>query len=213
MDPAFRSATGSISTAPNSGFLQSLAQFLIRRRIMLSALLFGLIVGEDLIFHSKPHDLVNFCDPYSAVGGSLVVFGLALRSWAAGILRKDVELTVTGPYRLIRNPLYVGSFLMMAGFCTLIGDIDNFWLMLGPVVLMYTIKVRQEERTLAQLFPAPWSDYERVTPRFFPRIARADLSAHWSAAQWIRSREYQALLATLAALVALKIWQLCGSPL
>jgi protein-S-isoprenylcysteine O-methyltransferase Ste14 len=206
MSQASRSATGPISISRSSSVLHSLARFLIRRRIMLSAILFGLLVGEDMLFDWKPHDLMNFRDPYTALGGSLVVFGLALRSWAAGILHKNSELTTTGPYRLIRNPLYVGSFLMMAGFCALIGDADNFWLMLGPILVMYTIKVREEERSLSELFPAAWADYVRATPRFFPRIARADLSAHWSAAQWMGSREYQALLATVAALVAMKIW-------
>ena len=208
MSQASHSATGPISISRSSSVLHSLARFLIRRRIMLSAILFGLLVGEDILFESKPHDLMNFRDPYTALGGSLVVLGLALRSWAAGILHKNSELTTTGPYRLIRNPLYVGSFLMMAGFCALIGDGDNFWLMLGPILVMYTIKVREEERSLSELFPAAWADYVRATPRFLPRIARADLSAHWSGAQWMRSREYQALLATVAALVAMKIWHL-----
>ena len=90
----------------------------------------------------------------------------------------------------------------------MIDDPKNIWLLLGPILVMYTIKVRQEERSLSALFPAAWNDYVRTTPRFLPRIARADLSARWTAAQWMQSREYQALLATVAALVAIKIWQL-----
>ncbi|MBI3836882.1 MAG: isoprenylcysteine carboxylmethyltransferase family protein [Planctomycetia bacterium] len=208
MSQVTRSAAGQISVTRSSSTLHSLAQFLIRRRIILSAILFGMLVVHDIAFGSKPRDLANFRDPYSAIGGSLVLFGLALRSWAVGVLRKDAELTTSGPYRLIRNPLYVGSFLMMFGFCALIDDPKNIWLLLGPILIMYTIKVRQEERTLSALFPAAWADYVRMTPRFFPWIGRADLAAHWSAEQWIRSREYHALLATVAALVAIKIWQL-----
>lgn len=213
MSQVSRAGTGQISDSRSSAILRSLAEFLIRRRIMLSAILFALLVAEDVVFGSRPHDLMDFRDPYSVLGGLMVVLGLALRTWAAGILRKDRELTTSGPYRLIRNPLYVGSFLMMFGFCALIGDADNFWLILGPVLILYTIKVRQEERSLGEMFPAAWADYVRTTPRFFPRFACVNLSADWNVAQWIRSREYQALLATVAAFVAIKVWQLSGSPL
>jgi hypothetical protein len=42
--------------------------------------------------------------------------GLWLRGYAAGYVKKNRELTVTGPYAHTRNPLYLGSMLMAAGF-------------------------------------------------------------------------------------------------
>jgi protein-S-isoprenylcysteine O-methyltransferase Ste14 len=192
--------------APSFKLLPLLAEFVIRRRILLSGILFVLIVVNDVAFGAKPHDLADFRDPLTVLGGSLVLGGLALRSWAVGILRKDSELTTTGPYRLIRNPLYVGSFLMMFGFCALLNDPHNIWFILGPILLIYIVKVRQEERLLAGKFPAQWRAYAGTTPRFFPRIAGVSLAADWRASQWMRSREYQALGATLLALVALKVW-------
>ena len=203
------SVSAPVSAQPHSapGLLQPIADFLIRRRILLSGILFTLLISGNVLFGPKPHDLTDFRDPISVAGGLLVLSGLALRSWSVGILRKDAELTMTGPYRLIRNPLYVGSFLMMFGFCAWIDDSRNFWLILGPMLLIYFVKVRQEERLLATLFPAQWAGYARSTPRFIPRFARLSLKADWRAAQWMRSREYQALGATLIALIAIKIWQ------
>jgi protein-S-isoprenylcysteine O-methyltransferase Ste14 len=204
------SVTTPVSAEPSSapGLLQPIAEFLIRRRILLSAILFTLLIVSDVLFGSKPRDPLGFHDPLGAAGSLLVLGGLALRSWSAGILRKDAELTMTGPYRLIRNPLYVGSFLMMFGFCVLIDDPKNIWLILGPMLVIYIVKVRGEERLLSTRFSAQWPDYARRTPRFIPRIARASLRADWRAAQWMHSREYQALGATLSALVAIKIWHL-----
>jgi protein-S-isoprenylcysteine O-methyltransferase Ste14 len=193
-----------------SKLLHAVAQFLIRRRILVSGVLFGLLVARDIVYGFRPHDLLNVRDPYGIVGGLLVCLGLALRSWAVGVLRKDRELTTTGPYRLIRNPLYVGSFLMMFGFCALLGDPKSIWFILGPVLLVYIVKVRQEERVLAALFPAEWAAYARRTPRFFPFILSSNLSADWRASQWMRSREYQALGATLFALVAIQVWHTLG---
>jgi protein-S-isoprenylcysteine O-methyltransferase Ste14 len=202
--------SGNISSAPQqtSKLLTMLAAFVIRRRILLSAILFGLLIADDVAFGPKPHDLVNYRDPFSMLGAALVLSGLALRSWAAGILRKDAELTTTGPYRLIRNPLYVGSFMMMFGFCALIADPTNIWFILGPMLIMYIIKVRQEERLLSTKFPEQWIAYSQSTPRYFPRLARVGLGADWRVAQWMRSREYQALGATILALAAIKVWHL-----
>lgn len=204
------SIPSQISVEPATGFklLSVLAKLVIRRRILLSGILFGILVATDVAFGAKPHDLVNFRDPLSVGGVLLVVSGLALRSWAVGILRKNRELTTTGPYRLIRNPLYVGSFLMMFGFCALLNNPYNIWFVLGPVLIIYILKVRQEERLLAVKFPAQWTEYASTTPRFFPRVARACLTADWRASQWMRSREYQALGATILALAAIKVWHL-----
>ena len=51
-----------------------------------------------------------------AAGGAIVVIGLALRAYASGYVRKASELTTTGPYAYTRNPLYLGSLIIAAGF-------------------------------------------------------------------------------------------------
>ena len=47
---------------------------------------------------------------------ALVLCGLWLRGYAAGYVKKNKELTRTGPYAHTRNPLYLGSILIAAGF-------------------------------------------------------------------------------------------------
>lgn len=188
----------------------ALVDFVVRRRILLSILLFGAMIAEDVVFGQKPHDLLNVRDPLSMLGLGLVVGGLALRSWATGILHKNSQLATTGPYRLIRNPLYVGSFAMMFGFCALMGDLSNVAFVVGPVFLMYLLKVRQEEHYLSTHFPEQWIEYSSRTPRFVPRPGRANLAADWRVSQWLDSREYQAVGATLVAFVALWAWRAYG---
>jgi protein-S-isoprenylcysteine O-methyltransferase Ste14 len=185
---------------------QSLALFIIRRRILLSNILFVALVAVIIAGGVRPRDLFDVRDPWTAGGVGLVALGVALRSWAAGILLKDRELTTTGPYALIRNPLYVGSFLMLLGFCILLNAAHLVWLILLPLLALYVVKVRQEEQLLARLFPSDWPGYMQRTPRFLPWPRRVSLAAEWSAAQWTRSREYQALLTSIAALVAIAIW-------
>src|SRR5580700_5644997 len=54
----------------------------------------------------------------SAIGWSLLLVlpGLWLRAYASGYVKKNRELTQTGPYAYTRNPLYLGSILIAAGF-------------------------------------------------------------------------------------------------
>ena len=47
---------------------------------------------------------------------ALVLPGVWLRAYASGTVKKNSELAVTGPYAHTRNPLYLGSMLIAAGF-------------------------------------------------------------------------------------------------
>ena len=201
-------AATHLAVEPGQRFplLAGILQFLYRRRIPVSAAVFLLLLAQDFFVGNKPHDVVNFRDPYSAIGVVLVLLGLVLRSWAAGVLQKDFSLTTSGPYRLTRNPLYIGSFLMMLGFCTVVGDAKNFAVILGPMLFLYLLKVRDEESGLARHFGSAWNQYVQQTPRFFPRQVRTNGMADWRLAEWLRSREYQAVGTSLLALIAIKLW-------
>jgi len=194
-----------VAAAPNAGSM--LIQFLIRRRVAISFCLFTAMAVEDILDGVKPHDVLNFRDVHTLLGMGLMLAGLGLRSWAAGTLRKGEVLATTGPYSVIRNPLYVGSFLMMFGFCAIIDDQENIWFMLGPVLGMYLLRIHDEEKGLATRFGDAWTKYVRQTPRIFPRRLWPRFSAEWRIAQWTRNREYRAVITTLVALVAIKVWR------
>ena len=187
---------------------QSFAQFIVRRRVRISLVVFVALILEDVLEGIKPHDLANVYDAKSMLGLGLILAGLGLRSWAAGILRKGSQLTTTGPYSVIRNPLYVGSFMMMLGFCALIDDAENIWFILGPFVVLYVLRVLHEERSLSERFGEQWHKYVRSVPRFFPRWLPTQGFAHWNLDQWLGNREYRAVSAVLLGLVAVEMWQL-----
>src|SRR5215207_1648362 len=48
-------------------------------------------------------------------GLAISLLGLLIRAWASGYLKKNMELTITGPYAHTRNPLYFGTFIMATG--------------------------------------------------------------------------------------------------
>jgi protein-S-isoprenylcysteine O-methyltransferase Ste14 len=63
------------------------------------ALLAGILL-VPLLARPNPHSLV--------VGGILVFFGEVVRVWASGHLMRTQELTTSGPYAYLRDPLYLG---------------------------------------------------------------------------------------------------------
>lgn len=187
---------------------QRFAAYLARRRVRISLVVFLLLIAEDLIVGIRPHSIVDVHDWKSMVGLGAIGFGVALRSWAAGILHKNKQLTLSGPYEVIRHPLYVGSFLMMIGFCLLVDDWENIWIVIGPVLGFYILSTLREERSLAERFGHEWHSYARSVPRFLPhRLPRFPLR-HWQLSQWTANREFRLVGGAILALIALQTWRL-----
>jgi protein-S-isoprenylcysteine O-methyltransferase Ste14 len=110
--------------------------------------------------------------------GILVCFvGASIRYWASGYLRKDKRPAVGGPYAFVRNPLYLGTYIMAVG--TTIA-IDSQWLFLLCTVIfavIYHFIILDEEVKLREIFGEPYVQYCVIVPRFFPRIVPASQNA------------------------------------
>jgi protein-S-isoprenylcysteine O-methyltransferase Ste14 len=128
---------------------------------------------------------------------ALVLPGLWLRGYASGYVKKNRELTVTGPYAHTRNPLYLGSMLIAAGFAVaLLSWPVALALTLGFAVI-YVPVIASEERFLRASFPG-FDDYCRRVPRLIPRLTparnpRDEKSAgSFSFSLYLHHREYNA---------------------
>src|SRR4051794_32844619 len=67
------------------------------------------------------------------VGGVVAFIGVAIRGWASGHIRKAERLATSGPYAYTRNPLYLGSFVLGAGF-TIAAAV---WWLVGLFIILY----------------------------------------------------------------------------
>jgi protein-S-isoprenylcysteine O-methyltransferase Ste14 len=142
----------------------------------------------------------------SLIVGALALFpGLALRGLASGHVQKDKQLTTSGPYAYTRNPLYLGSLLLAAGFAIA----ARSWWIVGVMLLMFAViyipVIAGEERYLRQTFP-DYDDYARHVPRFLPRLTPygSQQSAYSSARYW-KHREYQASIGCVVVLAVLVV--------
>ena len=148
-----------------------------------------------------------------AYGTVVALFGLIVRAAAAGYLRKDRELAVTGPYALTRNPLYLGSAILAAGFVVA----SHSWIA-GLLVslyfgIFYYAVMRNEEEDLRMRFGPDFNAYASRVPLFFPNPfasgkpqspansgTNAEVNGGFSWAQYRRNREYRALFGAIAAM-------------
>lgn len=105
---------------------------------------------------------------------ALVLPGLALRAAASGTVKKNQELTVTGPYAYTRNPLYLGSTLIAAGFALALLSWPLALLLAAGFAAIYIPVIASEEQFLRATFPQ-FGTYRRSVPRFIPRLTPARL--------------------------------------
>jgi Putative protein-S-isoprenylcysteine methyltransferase len=87
--------------------------------------------------------------------------GLLIRFWAAGYIKKIRVLTTVGPYAYVRNPLYVGNFLMGLGFCLFIDAPYLSLLYSGLFIVFYAGTVKKEESVLTDLFGEDYRAYKK----------------------------------------------------
>jgi protein-S-isoprenylcysteine O-methyltransferase Ste14 len=140
---------------------------------------------------------------FLAVGMAVACFGIAIRAVASGQVKKDRELTTTGPYAYVRNPLYLGSILIGIGFAIAARDI---WIGVALVlyfVLVYVPVIRGEQSYLRDTFPG-YAEYIRRVPSLMPRtLWFAGVTSGFSRELYFRHREYNSLLGAAAILAIL----------
>jgi protein-S-isoprenylcysteine O-methyltransferase Ste14 len=140
----------------------------------------------------------------SLITGALVLLpGLILRGLASGHVQKDEQLTTSGPYAYTRNPLYLGSLMLAAGFAIAARSWWSVAIMLAMFAVIYVPVIAGEERYLRRTFP-DYDDYARHVPRMLPRFTPygSQHSAYSSARYW-KHREYEAALGCVVVLAVL----------
>jgi protein-S-isoprenylcysteine O-methyltransferase Ste14 len=141
----------------------------------------------------------------------LVAPGVWLRAYAAGYVRKDAELTRTGPYAYTRNPLYLGSMMIAFGFAAAAGSWVILIVLAALFAVIYIPTIQSEEGYLREHF-AGFDEYAAKVPRLLPRLTAAAFPANenasggrFSAVQWRHHREYNALMGAGAIYLALAV--------
>ena len=116
------------------------------------------------------------------LGAVVAVIGILFRLWASGFVIKNQELATTGPYALVRHPLYTGNIIMLVGYCLANGQVWP-WL-LGAFFLWfwYPPAIAYEDNKLHRIFGDSWLEWSSNRPALIPRtlIGMSSEAAGWS---------------------------------
>jgi protein-S-isoprenylcysteine O-methyltransferase Ste14 len=112
-----------------------------------------------------------------AAGEAVRLAGVAAAGTVTRRRSRHVQRLVTyGIFGWVRNPLYIGNFLIWMGFVVVSGV---YWFLPVAVLLFaveYTLIVRYEEGVLESIFGEEYLAYKARTPRWFPRAPGASQS-------------------------------------
>ncbi len=149
------------------------------------------------------------------VGVGLLCSGVLLRTWAAGTLQKDSTLAASGPYLLVRHPLYLGSCILAMGLMIALRNPYVFAIFGFILILTYRHTIEHEERNLLARFGESFLKRQRETGALIPSLRALkqvltmlfttprELFKDFSWKQYMRNREYECLLGVIVILAFL----------
>lgn len=155
--------------------------------------------------------LARYADPAWLLPGFIVsLVGESIQLWSFASLVKNERLTARGPYVLVRNPMYLGRFLLILGLMLLF---DNLYVTLAYGVLYYLYmanRVQREERYLVEVLGQSYREYCERVNRFAPSLSRLSDPAVWffNGEVLRRNNGHWNLLATLLFYGALSVYVL-----
>jgi protein-S-isoprenylcysteine O-methyltransferase Ste14 len=173
--------------------------------------IFGLIFGVGFWLYTLDHvDVVQFLinvsvgenSPHAdlfarcalAFAALLMLLTALLRTWATSYLRSDVmqdhdlraeRVVASGPYRHVRNPLYLGNILMAFGMGLLASRVGFLLIVLGNLIFCLRL-IGLEESNLQKEQGESYVEFRRRVPRLWPslqpRLPDSGLKPHWKQA-------------------------------
>lgn len=146
-------------------------------------------------------------------GESRIITGLVIatigqlwRIYAAGVIYKNRKLASTGAYSLVRHPLYLGNFLILAGFTLACANWSVVAVVAFFFLFYYPAAIRYEDHKLEGIFGEEWREWSKGIPAMFPSgfTYRPHQDAKWSFRQsMIRNGELYYTVFEVAAAVLL----------
>ncbi len=157
-----------------------------------------------------PLILINIHQEPAIAGILVIAFGALLRTWASGTLRKESTLCTEGPYKFSRNPLYLGSILIVVG----VPISQNQWwlslfLFLASAFLIRLI-IGAEEQVLKEKFGQAYALYCQRVRRFFSfpafvrtlyQRARGVRDHSFNFALWKKNKGWEPLLVSASVVL------------
>ena len=150
-----------------------------RQRLLLGVLEVGTLAVWATLLRGRWRFLPEPDGGVAFAGALLALTGALFAAWAKARLgrlfspqlgiQKDHSLVTTGPYAVVRHPIYLGLIDFVIGSALFWNDVALL-AVAGILALCFAAQLRIEERFFAQHFGAEWEEYRARTPALFPRL-------------------------------------------
>jgi protein-S-isoprenylcysteine O-methyltransferase Ste14 len=106
---------------------------------------------------------------------AMIIFISAIRTLGANFalvaqVRNDGQLVTSGPFALVRNPIYLAYLILLIATCLAYGHVRNLVYAVPVYLLGAALRILREERVLRAHFGAAYDDYARRIKRLIPFI-------------------------------------------
>jgi protein-S-isoprenylcysteine O-methyltransferase Ste14 len=130
-------------------------------------------LGAYLVFFTTPDDRSTLA------GVSVMAAGMFMRLWSNGYAIKLDKLTTSGPYAFVRNPLYLGTALILLGLVLMLKVFLIGLIFFALIVAAYIRTIRNEEKMLSDKFGAAYLDYRAKVPAMWPTFCPYAAGEKW----------------------------------
>ena len=160
------------------------------------------------------HGSFAFDDFWEGLGVSLILIGQLLRVSARGYKAEQSNcgnhLVVTGPYSMVRNPMYLGIIFIGCGVVLAVLHPWTLFIFLGGFLFLYQSLFLKEEKALTGAFGKEFTEYCKRVPRIFPKPSlffHNDISSVVPVRLAWFQREMLSILVILAAVFVIESWE------
>jgi len=171
----------------------------MKKRILVSQ-----IVALAVIALARPASW-NF---YTA-GALVMALGQLIRLLASSAIVKSRTLTVTGPYAAVRNPLYLGTAVMVLGLLLSLSNPQAPWrtalawlVTVVSFTLIYRVQIKAEEEFLLETYGAEFERYRTRVNSILPRLSAVREFFDGNAYSWEvfrKNKEWRGFMGMAAA--------------
>lgn len=147
-----------------------------KKRVQLDAFVIGSFMVFTMVLafmfpslYVENQTVRNTC---AVIGFVMIIFGALLRMSARGykksISQQGQALVTGGPYKLVRNPMYLGTFLISVGFIFPLFPLWTIIIFSTVFYLRFVIQIKKEEQFLLHSFGSSYAEYCKKVPAFIP---------------------------------------------
>ncbi len=144
-----------------------------RRKWALLALMIAGLILFGFATSRWQQSAPNFYEAIEWTGMIMILVCVAGRTWCSLYIggRKKEELVVSGPYSVVRNPLYVFTLIGAVGVGLQMGSLVMGALCALATFIVFRVVIDREEAFLRSAFPDAFAKYASRVPKLWPNLA------------------------------------------